>query len=101
MPSFNIRIANDDLVFSAGHFITFDGGWIREAHKHERALEYGRFVNESTTGNSSNRHNPGFLIAEAHASEQAGRVYGFPFGGFEVRFTVADGVLTVLSAEKV
>ena len=32
---------------------------------------------------------------------EAGRVYGFPFGGFEVRFTVADGVLTVLSAEKV
>ena len=31
---------------------------------------------------------------------EAGRVYGFPFGGFEVRFTVADGVLTVLSAEK-
>ena len=32
---------------------------------------------------------------------EAGRIYGFPFGGFEVRFTVADGVLTVLSAEKV
>ena len=32
---------------------------------------------------------------------EAGRIYGFSFGGFEVRFTVADGVLTVLSAEKV
>jgi len=30
----------------------------------------------------------------------AGRVYGFLFAGFEVRFTVADGVLTVRSVEK-
>lgn len=66
-----------DLPNRNFRFVTFDGGWIREAHKHERALEYGRFVNESTTGNSSNRHNPGFLLAEEHASEQAGRVYGF------------------------
>ena len=38
---------------------------------------------------------------EERMEHEAGRVYGFPFGGFEVRFTVADGVLTVLSAEKV
>ena len=30
---------------------------------------------------------------------QAERVYGFPFAGCEVRFTVADGVLTVQSIE--
>lgn len=29
--------------------------------------------------------------------DEPGRVYGFPFAGFEVRFTVEDGVLTVLS----
>ncbi len=57
--------------------ITFDGGWIKEAHKHEHALEYGIFVNSSTTGASSNRHNPGFLLAEEDAREQHGRVYGF------------------------
>ncbi len=28
------------------------------------------------------------------------RVYGFPFAGYEVRFRVSDGVLTVLSAVK-
>ena len=29
--------------------------------------------------------------------DEPGRVYGFPFAGFEVRFTVEGGVLTVLS----
>lgn len=57
--------------------ITFDGGWIKEAHRHERPLEYGIYINSSTTGASSNRHNPGFLLAEEGASEDRGRVYGF------------------------
>ena len=34
MPSFHIRIASDDLVFSAGHFITFDGGKCERLHGH-------------------------------------------------------------------
>ena len=34
-------------------------------------------VNESLTGASSNRHNPGFLLFEPDATETAGRVYGF------------------------
>ena len=29
--------------------------------------------------------------------DEPGRVYGFPFAGFEVHFTVEGGVLTVLS----
>ena len=56
---------------------TFDGGWIKEAHRHNRPLQYGMFVNESTTGASSNRHNPGFLLYEEGANEHWGRVYGF------------------------
>lgn len=57
--------------------MTFHGGWIKEAHRQERTLQYGLFVNESTTGASSNRHNPGFLLAEQGATESSGRVYGF------------------------
>ncbi|MGE5495304.1 MAG: alpha-galactosidase [Burkholderiales bacterium] len=57
--------------------VTFDGGWIKEAHKHERELQYGIYINSSTTGASSNRHNPGFLLAESGAGEQYGRMYGF------------------------
>ena len=57
--------------------ITFDGGWIKEANRHDVPLKYGIFVNSSTTGSSSNRHNPGFLLAERDATEQNGYVYGF------------------------
>ncbi len=57
--------------------VTFDGGWSKEAHRHDRMLQYGMYVNSSTTGGSSNRHNPGFLLAEENAGEERGFVYGF------------------------
>lgn len=57
--------------------ITFDGGWIKETHRHDRVLQVGTYVCGSTTGSSSNRSNPGFLLAEEGASEQTGNVYGF------------------------
>jgi len=66
-----------DLPDEGFRLVTFDGGWIKEAHRHERPLQYGLYVNESTTGTSSNRHNPGFLLAEKEAGETHGRVYGF------------------------
>ena len=56
---------------------TFDGGWIREMRRHTVPVTENRIVNESTTGASSNRHNPGFLLSEPGASEDHGRVYGF------------------------
>ena len=56
---------------------TFDGGWIAEARKHTVPVLDSRVVNESTTGASSNRHNPGFLLSEPGAGETYGRVYGF------------------------
>ena len=56
---------------------TFDGGWIAEMGKHTAPVSEHRIVNESTTGASSNRHNPGFLLAEPDATEDAGWVYGF------------------------
>jgi alpha-galactosidase len=57
--------------------VTFDGGWIKEAHRHEHPVAYGLYVNSSTTGASSNRHNPGFLLAEPGTTETHGGVYGF------------------------
>ena len=56
---------------------TFDGGWIAEMRRHTVPIPDSRVVNESTTGASSNRHNPGFLISEPGAGEDHGRVYGF------------------------
>ena len=34
MPSFHIRVAGDDLVFSAGHFITLQNGACERLHGH-------------------------------------------------------------------
>ena len=56
---------------------TFDGGWIAEMRKHTLPVLDSRVVNESVTGFSSHRHNPGFLLSEPEATEDAGRVYGF------------------------
>ncbi|MBQ4643834.1 MAG: alpha-galactosidase [Oscillospiraceae bacterium] len=56
---------------------TFDGGWIAEMRKHTAPVSENRIVSESTTGASSNRHNPGFIISEPDAAEDSGRVYGF------------------------
>ena len=56
---------------------TFDGGWIAEVRKHTLPVSESRIVNESTTGFSSHRHNPGFLLSEPETTEDSGRVYGF------------------------
>ena len=56
---------------------TFDGGWAAEMRKHTVPVMESRVVNESVTGSSSNRHNPGFLLSEIGAGEDHGRVYGF------------------------
>ncbi len=56
---------------------TFDGGWIAEMRKHTAPISEYRMVNESTTGASSNRHNPGFMLSETDATEDSGWVYGF------------------------
>ena len=50
---------------------TLDGGWNCEAHAHSVPVSYSKVVNESLTGFSSNRHNPGFLLS--HGNE----FYGF------------------------
>lgn len=57
--------------------LTLDGSWIKEAHLHEKDISYGMYVNESNTGASSNRHNPGFLLAEQDAGQDRGDVFGF------------------------
>ena len=56
---------------------TFDGGWIAEMRKHTAKVTQNRIVNESTTGFSSHRHNPGFLLSAPGATEESGIVYGF------------------------
>ena len=56
---------------------TFNGGWIAEMRRGDTPVGAAKVVNESLTGSSSNRHNPGFLLYEPTATEDAGTVYGF------------------------
>ncbi len=55
---------------------TFDGSWIAEMRPNRVSVGPGRVVHDSTTGFSSNRHQPGFLLSETGAGEDHGRVYG-------------------------
>ncbi len=66
-----------DLPDTGFRMLTLDGAWIKEAHLHEKPLTPGITINSSTTGSSSNRHNPGFMLAASDATEATGHVYGF------------------------
>jgi alpha-galactosidase len=66
-----------DIPDESFQMYTLDGGWIKEANLHKRPVTYGITINSSTTGASSNRHNPAFLLAEADANEDYGNVYAF------------------------
>ncbi len=70
--SFMLDLPNRNYTLTS-----FYGGWIREAHSQKVPLFHGTYINQSTTGASSNRHNPGFFLAEHSAQEDYGRVYGF------------------------
>ena len=66
-----------DLPRADYTMLTLDGGWAKEAHIHERPVSYGILVNDSTTGGSSNRHNPAFMLKGKGANEEWGEVLGF------------------------
>ena len=61
----------------AFNMTTFNGSWIAEMRKLTVPVGESRVVNESTTGFSSHRHNPGFLLSAPEATEESGEVYGF------------------------
>ena len=65
-----------DVAESDYDLLTFDGGWIKEAHKHVRPLSYGTYIVDSTTGASSNRHNPGIILAKKGTHEDYGVCIG-------------------------
>ena len=56
---------------------TFSGGWIAEMQHTETPVTMARSCLESTTGESSSRANPGFLLAAPNATETGGEVCGF------------------------
>ena len=64
-------------VPGAYHMTTFNGSAMAEMNKAVTPVTRSRVVSESRTGFSSNKTNPGFLLSEADANEDTGRVYGF------------------------
>lgn len=66
-----------DLIDRGYELITLNGAWIAEAHPHRSPVRPGITLNSSTTGFSSNRHNPGVLLVAADTDENHGEAYGF------------------------
>ena len=65
-----------DLPESQYQLVTFDGLWARERHLNRRPLVSGLIVNDSTTGNSSNRHNPFIMLEKEGCQEDSGDCLG-------------------------
>lgn len=55
---------------------TFDGLWVKERHENKKALVSGLYVNDSTTGSSSNRHNPFIMLSKENCTEDSGECIG-------------------------
>lgn len=55
---------------------TFDGLWIKERHENIKKLVSGLYVNDSTTGSSSNRHNPLIILSRENCTEESGECIG-------------------------
>lgn len=71
------RMMSAQLDFDGGglSLVTFDGAWADERRKHERRVEPGVFVNDTKTGNSSNRHNPFVMLAADGCGEESGECW--------------------------
>ncbi len=70
--SLNIDLDARDMVLT-----NLTGAWSAEGHIETHELKNGIFITDSKTGNSSNRHNPFFMIKRKDASYDKGLVYGF------------------------
>jgi len=70
--SLQLDILNRDFAL-----INLYGGWISEANKAVRKVAPGIYLNDSKTGNSSNRHNPFFMLTEEGATLNSGGAYAF------------------------
>lgn len=66
-----------DLPVKDYQLHTFDGLWIRERQHNIKKLVSGIYVNDSTTGTSSNRHNPFVMLTKEGCNQETGECYGF------------------------
>jgi len=66
-----------DLDSGSYRMSTFSGAWIREMCRHDIPLLAGKHVSSTTSGVSSHRANPFFMISAPNTSEDHGAVYAF------------------------
>ena len=70
--SYQIDMVNRDF-----ELVTLSGGWATEMNQQVQKIMEGKYSVGSTTGNSSSRFNPFFLIKESQATLDNGDVYSF------------------------
>ena len=68
---------NLDLPSGKYDLINTHGAWASEFHLSRQPLRPGIFTSDSKTGNSSNRHNPYFIIAKPNTDFETGACFGF------------------------
>ena len=68
---------NLEMVGKKFELISLYGGWGFEGQKNSVVIDHGIYINDSKTGNSSNRHNPFFLLKAMDATYTNGDVYEF------------------------
>ncbi len=66
-----------DMIGKDFDMVNLFGGWCFEGHKATQHLDHALYVNDSKTGNSSNRHNPFFMLKEKGVTWNNGGVFGF------------------------
>jgi len=64
-----------DLPGGCWNFVTFDGCWAYERERNDRPVRPGIYVNDSKTGNSSNRHNTFVMLTADGCTEDSGECY--------------------------
>ena len=68
-----------ELINDSYELINLFGGWACENNKEFTPIKHGIYINDSKTGNSSNRHNPFFMMKQKEASLNNGSVFAFNF----------------------
>ena len=89
-----------DIYGNHYEMLTLDGGGIKEGQKHITPVSHGTYINSSSTGISSYKHNPGVILLEKGTHEDYGNCYGFNLIYSGNHYTAVDqsshGILRVM-----
>ena len=66
-----------DLINKDYELVNLNGNWISETHASSQKIHPGIYINDSKTGNSSNKHNPFFMIKTSDTKVDYGEAYSF------------------------